>query len=368
MKYNYQKYLVLHICNRNGEKMKPIPISVCIIAKNEERYLSGCLDKLAPYNFEIIVADTGSTDHTIEIANKYTPHVYSFPWIDDFSAARNFVASKASNDWILSLDCDEYIADANIVECTSLIRMHNKGIGEITVINKLKNLDGNIGQSEYKIARLYNRQFSHFEGMIHEQIRNKSGNPSEKFLCPMSVLHYGYFQSPDEIIKKNERNITLLKKQISISPNEPYFYFQLNQSYLAIDKYEDAYLCLKKAIALNPDQAQKYVHKLYIDYGKCLLKTNRISEALVMENYFDLLHNYSDYLYVLGQIYYRNNYPIKAIQSFVNATTAPDCIAWGTNSIFPLKYMSIIYEQLGERELSKQCDNQIELLVQDKII
>ena len=45
-----------------------LPISVCIITKNEEKYLETCLQKLKRYDFEIVVTDTGSTDHTVAIA------------------------------------------------------------------------------------------------------------------------------------------------------------------------------------------------------------------------------------------------------------------------------------------------------------
>ena len=86
-----------------------IPISICIIAKNEEQYIGECLRRLSLYDWEIVVVDTGSTDHTVEIARTYTPNVYHFNWIDDFSAARNYSIAQASNDYILVVDCDEYL-------------------------------------------------------------------------------------------------------------------------------------------------------------------------------------------------------------------------------------------------------------------
>ena len=66
------------------------PISVCIIAKNEESYIEKCLAALKPYDFEIILVDTGSTDRTKDIAARYADKVLDFVWINDFSAARNF--------------------------------------------------------------------------------------------------------------------------------------------------------------------------------------------------------------------------------------------------------------------------------------
>ena len=70
--------------------MAKVPVSVCIIAKNEEKYIEECLKRLIPYGFEIVVADTGSTDATKEIARRYADKVLEFEWTDDFSAARNF--------------------------------------------------------------------------------------------------------------------------------------------------------------------------------------------------------------------------------------------------------------------------------------
>ena len=75
-----------------------VTISLCMIVKNEETVLSRCLDSIASLVDEIIIVDTGSTDKTKSIAAKYTTHIYSFSWIDDFSAARNYSFSKATMD------------------------------------------------------------------------------------------------------------------------------------------------------------------------------------------------------------------------------------------------------------------------------
>ena len=91
-----------------------ITISVCMIVKNEEEQLRACLESLRPIADEIIIADTGSTDRTKEIAAEFTDKIYDFPWIDDFSAARNFVFSKASMDYIYTADADEVIDEKNI--------------------------------------------------------------------------------------------------------------------------------------------------------------------------------------------------------------------------------------------------------------
>ena len=94
--------------------MSKIPVTVCIIAKNEEKHIEECLKHLKKYDLEVVVTDTGSTDRTKEIAEKYADKVVDFPWINDFAAARNFCASHASNNWIIAIDCDEYVNSIDV--------------------------------------------------------------------------------------------------------------------------------------------------------------------------------------------------------------------------------------------------------------
>ena len=80
-----------------------------MIVRDEEKVLLRCLESLRGEADELIIVDTGSRDKTAEIARKYTDRVYFFPWIDDFSAARNFAFSKASGDYLMWLDADDLI-------------------------------------------------------------------------------------------------------------------------------------------------------------------------------------------------------------------------------------------------------------------
>lgn len=86
-------------------------ISLCMIVKNEEDVLGRCLDSVKGIVDEIIIVDTGSDDRTKEVAAKYTDLVFDFPWIDDFSAARNFSFAKAGKDYLMWLDADDVISD-----------------------------------------------------------------------------------------------------------------------------------------------------------------------------------------------------------------------------------------------------------------
>jgi hypothetical protein len=90
-----------------------ITISACLIVRNEEQCLTRAIDCLKNIAEEIIIVDTGSTDRTKSIAQRYTTKIFDFAWRDDFAAARNFAFSKATMDYIYSADADEIIDQLN---------------------------------------------------------------------------------------------------------------------------------------------------------------------------------------------------------------------------------------------------------------
>lgn len=90
-----------------------VRISVCMIVKDEEEILSRCLDSLKDIWDELIIVDTGSKDHTKEIASRYTKHIFDFEWTGSFSDARNFAFSKATMEYIYSADADEVLDEEN---------------------------------------------------------------------------------------------------------------------------------------------------------------------------------------------------------------------------------------------------------------
>ena len=89
-------------------------LSLCIIVKNEAHQLGELLDQVKDAVDEIVIVDTGSEDSTIEVAKRYTPFVLSFPWRDDFSAARNFALDHAHGDHFLWLDADDRIPKESV--------------------------------------------------------------------------------------------------------------------------------------------------------------------------------------------------------------------------------------------------------------
>jgi glycosyltransferase involved in cell wall biosynthesis len=90
-----------------------VHLSIVLIAHNEESNLARTLESVKPLvregQGEIIVVDSGSTDHTVDIAKSFGAKVFVEPW-KGYSAQKNSAIEKAGGDWILSLDADEELS------------------------------------------------------------------------------------------------------------------------------------------------------------------------------------------------------------------------------------------------------------------
>ena len=82
-----------------------------MIVRNEAETLGRVLQAASQFCDELVIADTGSTDGTQDIALSYGARVLDFPWIDDFAAARNHALEAATSDWVLWLDADDVLTD-----------------------------------------------------------------------------------------------------------------------------------------------------------------------------------------------------------------------------------------------------------------
>lgn len=329
-----------------------IPVSVCIIAKNEEQNIEKCLTLLKKYPFEIIVVDTGSTDRTKEIALQYADKVADFEWINDFSAARNFSLTLASHDWILIIDCDEFIEQLDLDDLYTMER-HPQTIGSIVRRNIC--VGGSIGFDDAQ--RFFNKRFFHYTGRIHEQVEPlayKNFTPTEYRLA-ITVEHTGYGGTADDMDAKANRNIFLLEKQLQDDPSDAYTLFQLGQSYYVMKDYETAYLYFDQALSFDIDPAAPYLILLVVSYGYTLLYSDRLEQALNYATIYDSFSYSADFVFLMGSIYMKANLPIKALGEFIKATTVKEFYTQGINSYLAFNKMGIIYENLKDINMAIMC-------------
>ena len=328
-----------------------IPISVCIITKNEAENLKKCLEALKPYPFEIVVTDTGSEDDSLEVAGQYTDHVYEFEWINDFSAARNFCISRATHDTILSLDTDEFLRPLDWEALQEAIENHPKHLGAIELFSYFDGANGETKQQISRLERLFDRRHYHFINPIHEVLVPLGDTVPASYDAPVCVDHVGYQGSKEKLKEKAERDIKLIRTEIASDPENPYHYFQLGQSYMLMRDHENALSWFRKAMELHPAPGAEYTLILLCNYAGILLDDNLVEEAANVLSYHDSFADNKDFLCLCGRIYLQMGQPLKALPEFVQALNAPKYSL--NDPRIPSYYIGIIYEMFGKRDIAR---------------
>lgn len=340
------------------------PFSICIIAKNEEKHMDQFLSSIKKHfskcTYEIVIVDTGSNDRTVEIAKKYTDKIFHFEWINDFSAARNYSLSCATYDWILVLDCDEYVQEVNPTGFEAFIQNYPSAVG---MLSRKNHYEQNGTDSIYTddVERFFNRKTFHYEAIIHEQVRAIDGSNYERIALPLVVDHCGYNGTLEELQKKAERNNELLLQMLEKTPDDPYLYFQIGQSYNMLRDDEHACYYYGKGLEYDVDPRAEYVQMMVIGYGYALLHLERYDEALQFQNIYDEFATSADFVCLMGLIYLRKGMILEAMTEFLKATTFETARTEGANTFIPTFNMGCVNEVIGDLDtaiaLYKKCGN-----------
>lgn len=286
-------------------------LSIGMIVKNESRCLEKCLNALTPLRnaipCELVIADTGSTDNTKEIAAKYADTLFDFPWVNDFSKARNAVMDRCKGKWFITIDADEYL-ESSPDELVALVTNENNLKYSCATFVK-RNYSSVTLQGMYndfsavRIVKLLPQV--RYSGAIHEKLNNVDLNKC--ISLPNTIFaHDGYATIDSNLSKlKAERNLNLLEIEYKKNPDDATVILQLLESahISKNEKYKKATLGMNFVKKLNKNSTDwKYIAPAI---------ARKALQYAVMENFteasewFDwVFKNLSDSLFTLIDVTY----------------------------------------------------------------
>lgn len=226
-------------------------LSIGIIFKDDIRSLERCLKALEPLRkavpCELVMADTGSTDGSREIAQRYADLLFDFPWVNDFSAARNAVMDRCSGVWYLTVDSDEYL-DPDISELMQYVTATEKKcrpFGYVIVRNYRTREMRPDDSSDFSALRLVRMDTgSRYEGAIHERLVKAAG--ATVVNLKHTIFHHDGYATDDmsNSVNKLERNLVLLRQELVKHPDDPVRLLQ----------------CIESSL-YHPEERKEYIRK-----------------------------------------------------------------------------------------------------------
>lgn len=265
-----------------------------MIVKNEEFYLDDCLKSVKDVVDDIIIVDTGSTDKTKKIAEKYNSKIFDFEWIEDFSAARNFAIRKSQSEWIIYLDADERLSPDSKSELLRLTK-DNSNFGYFCNINSVNNKGGTPGKSQY-IRLFKNNKNIKFKNKVHEEIESSLKENGYEFQnSGIDILHIGYDISQGGIKQKAERNLKLLEKEYRENSNK-YTAFHLGQTLVTLNRKDESIKYFLESLErndlddLHKAHANRFLAAYYLDKEDLKEAEKFVSAGMELNSEVPLLH------------------------------------------------------------------------------
>lgn len=322
----------------------PPSISLVMIVKNEEANLPRCLDSFKDIVQEIIVVDTGSTDRTVEIAKCYGARVEYFPWVDDFSAARNESLKYATCDWIMRIDADEYIEESEKIKLLDTIC---SGRADIYLCPMYSQIQGKENVVE-NVRLIKNHTGVKYEFPIHETVAlNAIRLGLTQGITDVRIMHTGYTLQQEGWSEKLSRNIRICEKALEKDPKN--YYVRLIKGCLIVDKNpREAIPDFEEGIKNLPEDA---IGLKYLGMAYCVLVNEYLKEKKDVA-LFDILMNIQiDFLAIQSMMQFLADF---YLYQLCDLKTAEQLYVWASHRDPSLIFADLLTPDLYNKETIQQ--------------
>lgn len=305
-------------------------LSLIMITKDNEKDIDRCLRSVQGFVDEIILIDTGSTDKTKEIAEKYTYKIYDFKWTNSFSDAKNYALKWAKGKWILNLDADESIslkdhdkikkiisnASMNVFGFSLIQRNYTSSIGKFGWVSSKDDSyrESSIatGYVPRRIVRLFRKDSRiSFEGAVHDSAEKsilRENKDIEETDIP--IHHYGMLNRDNK-----ERTRMYINMELNNLREDDFFQrYQLGCQLHSLGELDEARGWIDKSLAINPK-----FHLAWLEKGTIYLEKGDIKGALSSLKEAESLGKHEMIYGHLGIAYAQNNDFSNAIEYFRKA-------------------------------------------------
>lgn len=237
---------------------KQSPLTLCLIVKNESRFLEKCVRSVESIVSKIVIVDTGSTDDTLEIATRLTSHVHEFPFNNNFSEARNYALQFVDSPWVLYLDADECFEEK---EAAALLKVAQESSSDISGYRVWRyNFFGNGGWYTSKNLKLFrNNPSIKYEGLVAESVKNSIARVGGEVVdAPVVLNHFGHCRSAEDRDKKAEYYLSLMKEEVVQDPQNDRILGYIGLIQRTLGNFDEALEAVEKSVSLGPDSSHSY--------------------------------------------------------------------------------------------------------------
>ena len=336
-------------------------LSLCMIVKDEEKNLAGCLQSVQGLAGEIVLVDTGSRDRTEEIAAQYGAKIFHFPWNDSFADARNESLAKASGEWALIMDADDRLEDGGKEKILSFLRSCPESCDVVccrTVCFVGKTEDRSTCPVNLNVRLIRTGRGYRFRGRIHEQVVCGEERLSSRMFCQADITfyHYGYLDREIRQKNKHARNLRLIRMELREEPPNAFLLFCMGNEFLAVSQFQRALCCFRQSHLLA-DLRESYTPALLLRMIVCCdrLNLDRERNALTAEGLNRYPRQAPDFLYLKACALYRRGKTHAALNGFRRCAAAGKapllCCSISGSSSYQAEYsQAVLYARLGEPE------------------